>query len=255
MPRLYAHRGAAAEQPEKTLPSFRRALDLGADALEMDAHLTSDGIVVVSHDPDGNRMAGVDREIRRSQLSEVQSWDVGRGFVGKGGGRPFSGYRIPTLEEVLVEFPGVVLNVDVKQEAPDMVLAMLALLRKLRAQERVILASFSNRTIARLRQLGYEGPTSLGPAQMIELLLVPRPLLGLLPRRGQAVQIPPRERGIPLATRWLIEKCHRLGLRVDYWTINDPVIARALLAIGADGIMTDDPALIAPVFRERATSP
>jgi glycerophosphoryl diester phosphodiesterase len=57
---------------------------------------------------------------------------------------------------------------------------------------------------------------------------------------------------LPLARPWVIEKCHRVGLRVDYWTVNDPDEARALLALGADGIMTDDVAAIAPVFAATA---
>src|SRR5687768_7474650 len=128
-PRLYAHRGAAAEEPENTLPSFRRALEHGADALEMDLHMTADGHVVVSHDPDGFRMAGVHAEIRRSMLTDVRRWDVGWGFV-RDGARPFAGrrYHMPTLEEVLVELPGVPLNIDVKQSRPDMVGRVVSLL-------------------------------------------------------------------------------------------------------------------------------
>src|SRR6478609_1566660 len=71
---VYAHRGAAAERPENTLPSFRRALELGADALETDVHLTADGEIVASHDEDGARMTGVARALRSTTLVEIQSW-------------------------------------------------------------------------------------------------------------------------------------------------------------------------------------
>ncbi|HWQ29275.1 MAG TPA: glycerophosphodiester phosphodiesterase family protein, partial [Dehalococcoidia bacterium] len=79
--RLYAHRGAARERPENTICAFERALELGADALELDVHATRDGTLVVAHDPDGRRMAGVASVIRETSLADVQAWDVGHGFV------------------------------------------------------------------------------------------------------------------------------------------------------------------------------
>ena len=105
--RLYAHRGASGELPENTMAAFGRALDYDIDALESDVHMTRDGHVVISHDPDGARCCGVAREIRASTLAEVQSWDAGWGFTAPDGGRPFvgEGHRIPTLEEVLQGFP------------------------------------------------------------------------------------------------------------------------------------------------------
>src|SRR5262245_17834342 len=77
---VYAHRGAAAERPENTLASFRRALELGADALETDVHLTADGAVVAIHDADGARV-GARRAVAVSTLAEVKAWDAGYVFV------------------------------------------------------------------------------------------------------------------------------------------------------------------------------
>ncbi|MSP59645.1 MAG: glycerophosphodiester phosphodiesterase [Myxococcales bacterium] len=250
-PLLYAHRGAPLEEPENTLPSFRRALALGAGALETDLHMTSDGHIVTSHDPDGARLAGVGEEIRRSTLAEVQRWDIGKNFAARSGER-FAGrsYRVPTLEELLVELPGVPINVDVKQRDPPMVEPLLRLLRRLNAEERVLVASFHGGTLAEVRRRGYPGLTSLGQRDVLRLLLTPAPLLRLLPRHGDAAQVPASLRGISLGRRWLIERCHAANLRVDYWTVDDPTEARRLLALGADGIMTDDVAAIAPLFQE-----
>ena len=98
--RIYAHRGASAELPENTMPAFRRAVALGADALELDIHATADGVLVVSHDPDGRRMAGVARRLADITWDEASRWDVG------------GGARMPTFEEVVRAFPDVPLNVD-----------------------------------------------------------------------------------------------------------------------------------------------
>lgn len=250
VPLLYAHRGAASERPENTLDSFARALALGADALETDVHLTADGHVVAAHDPTLARSAGSPVAIRRATLDELRRCDVGWGFVDRDGRRPFAGrgVRVPTLEEVLDAFPGVALNVDVKQRSPEMVGPLLDLLRRARAEDRVLVTSFDGATLRAVRAAGYPGRTGLSLTEVLRLYATPTAALRVLPVRGGAVQVPPRARGLRLDAPGFVAKCHALGLRVDYWTINDPAEAARLLAAGADGIMTDDPAAIAPVF-------
>ena len=252
-PVFYAHRGAAAILPENTLPSFRRALELGAHALEMDVHMTRDGHLVVSRDPAGERMTGVARAFRDVTLAEAQTWDAGWGFVGPGGDRPFAGlgYRAPSLEEVLRELPAVPLNIDLKQQRPPVAAQAVALIRRHGAAERVTLASFHLGNMLAVRRLGYEGPTALSQPEVVALLATPRGALRWLRRLGTVAQLPVRVGPVVLASRRVIDKCHDLEMRVDFWTINDPSEATRLLALGADGIMTDDPAAIAPVFGVR----
>jgi glycerophosphoryl diester phosphodiesterase len=254
LPRLYAHRGAARDLPENTLPAFRRALDVGATALETDVHLTRDGHVVISHDPTGERAAGVRRAVCDATLAEVRGWDVGRTFRAA---RPEIGdapFTAPTLEELLVEAPGVPINVDIKQHEAAAVDAVVAVIRRLRAEERVLLTSFSSATIRRVRRLGYEGPTGLGQSEILRLAYGPELLLRMAPLRGAAAQMPPRAGPLVLDRASLVAKAHALGLLVHYWTINEPAEAERLLEVGADGIMTDDPAAIAPVFARRCAA-
>jgi glycerophosphoryl diester phosphodiesterase len=250
--RLYAHRGASGELPENTMAAFRRALEYDIDALESDVHLTRDGQVVVSHDPDGARCCGVPRAIRDATLAEVQSWDAGWGFTAPDGGRPFAGqgHRIPALAELLAAFPGVRLNLDIKQTSPSMVAPLLALLRKQNAEERVTLASFRMRTLLQARMRGYRGDTALPRAEVIVMLKAPPGLFAFLPWRGSAAQLPVAGGGYRFDTPEMVARCHRIGLRLDFWTINDPLEARRLVTLGADGIMTDDPRAVAPVFAE-----
>jgi glycerophosphoryl diester phosphodiesterase len=250
---LYAHRGAAAECPENTMPSFRRAVEIGIDAIETDVHMTRDGVPVVSHDPTAERMAGARVAWRDIDLADAQRLDLGWGFIAPDGTRPFAGQgvRVPTLEEVLVELPGVRFNVDIKQWEPSMVKPLLAMLRRVRAEERVTLASFRWRTLVEVRRRGYDGDTSLSQPEVAALLTAPRRTFRNLPFIGVAAQVPVKAGPLRLATRRFIDKCHALGLRVDFWTINAADDAERLLALGADGIMTDDPAAIAPVFARR----
>ncbi|HKO46389.1 MAG TPA: glycerophosphodiester phosphodiesterase family protein [Polyangiaceae bacterium] len=247
---VYAHRGAAAERPENTLPSFRRALELGADALETDVHLTADREIVAAHDEDGARMTGVARALRSATLAEIQSWDAGYGFVDAQGGRPFQrqGYRIPSLHELLSDLPAVRLNVDLKSEEPALVDRFIATVREHQAEDRVIAASFFRSALSYLRRAGWRGESSLSRAEFLYWGLVPSCL-----QRGKPVatraQIPTHAGPLQLATQRKLQKLRKLGLGVDYWTINDANEARRLVALGVDGIMTDNPAGIVPVVR------
>ena len=149
---------------------------------------------------------------------------------------------MPSLEEVVTSFPGVPINVDLKIDAAALA---VALLRKLDAEEQVTLASFQSSTLRKVRALGYRGPTGLGRSEVARLLSLPAAAQrGPLAPPGSAAQLP-----LSLAKPWIIRRCHALGLRVDYWTVNEPALATSLVALGADGIMTDDPAVIVPALR------
>jgi glycerophosphoryl diester phosphodiesterase len=228
--RIYAHRGASAELPENTMAAFRRALELGVDALELDIHRTKDGVLVVSHDPDGRRMAGVAERLADLTFAEAQRWDVG------------GGERLPRFEDVVNEFAHVPLNVDLKRDIAD---DTVALLRRLGAEERVCLASFQVRTMQRVRALGYRGPTALSRGEVIAALGIPVAIQrGPLRCRANRAQLP-----LSLGHPWIIRRMKLLGLAVDFWTVDDPGLAARLVAMGADGIMTNDPRRIVPALR------
>jgi glycerophosphoryl diester phosphodiesterase len=242
-PIVYAHRGASYELPENTLESFALALELGADAIETDAHMTRDGRIVLSHDASGERMAGVNRTIAQSALHEVQSWDVGRSFEPRRPGVfvPGRAYRMPTLDAALAAYPEVVFNIDAKQTVPDMMPALLRTIASARAEDRVRIASFSTRNLLRARQLGYPGETGLSANEIARLMFVPKAALRWLRVDGRAAQVPRRAYGVAFASQGAIDRFHAVGLRVDFWTIDDPAEAKRLFAMGADGVMTDDP--------------
>jgi glycerophosphoryl diester phosphodiesterase len=244
--RLYGHRGAPAHLPENTLPAFKRALADGANSLEIDVHPTADGHFVVAHDPDGQRMAGVAEHIRTSTLDQVKKWDVAAGVGRDDLGR----HSIPSLAETLDAFPDVPMSIDLKPDDPDAVAPLLEVVARHGAEDRVTLASFSARVVRRIRKLGYPGRTTLSRSEVAVLRFLP----AALAKRyiaGDAAHIPVVHRGIRLDGHRFIERCRGLGLRVDYWVVDDPEEARRLLDLGATGIMSDDPALIAPVFSER----
>ena len=234
--RLYAHRGASARAPENTLAAFEIALADGANALELDVHRTADGHFVVAHDPDGVRMAGCDERIAEVDLAEVRSWSL-------------DGEGVPTLTEFLRAFPETPISIDLKPDEPSAVEPLLEVLSSHNGENRVTIASFHDRLVWQARRLGWRGRTALTRSEVAALRLAPLALAKRL-IRGQAAQVPLRSGLIRLDRRGFLDRCRRLGIRADYWVVNDPDEARTLLAAGATGLMSDDPALLAPVFRE-----
>jgi len=246
--RLYAHRGASAERPENTMPAFTRAVEIGVDALEMDVHLTRDGHLIVMHDPTATRMTGAQVAWAELDLADVRRLDAGWGFVARDGTRPFAGKAItvPTFEEVLDAFPGMRINVDLKGDRA--VEIMLDLIRRKHAEDRVTLASFQLRTLVQIRRHGYGGETALSQSEVATLLGLPAMLWRQLPFTGTAAQVPVHAGRIHFDRPAFIAKCHSIGLRVDFWTVDDRDEAARLLALGADGIITNDPGAVRPVF-------
>jgi glycerophosphoryl diester phosphodiesterase len=117
------------------------------------------------------------------------------------------------------------------------------------AEDRVTLASFSARVVRRIRRLGYPGRTTLSKPEVAVLRFLPTALARIFVS-GNSAHIPVEHSGIRLDGRRFIDRCRAIGLRIDYWVVDDPEEARRLLHLGATGIMSDDPARIAPVFGE-----
>jgi glycerophosphoryl diester phosphodiesterase len=246
--RLYAHRGASAERPENTLPAFQRAVDLGCHALELDVHLTRDGQLIVAHDDDAARTCGVGVAWSAMDLADAQRLDAGWGFLAPDGTRPFAGKGIqaPPFSEVLATYRDVHINVDIK--GARSVDVMLGLLREHDAETRVTIASFQTKTLVDVRRKKFTGETGLAMGEVIALVALPGIAWRALPWTGNAAQLPTHQGPLRFDRTPFIAKCHSVGLRVDYWVIDDATEAARLLELGADGIMTNDPAALTALF-------
>lgn len=253
--RLYAHRGASVERPENTIEAFTRAVEIGVDALELDVRVTRDGHVIVVHDETAFRMAGVPTRWADLDLADAQRLDIGWGFVAPDGTRPFAGQgiHVPTFADVLDAFD-VPLNVDLKEDARA-IDPVIDLVRTRAAEDRVILASFQTRIAVAIRRKGYRGATVLSQTEVATLLSLPAVLWRQLPFTGSAAQVPVSQGPLHFDRAPFIAKCHSLGLRVDFWTIDSVDEAARLLALGADGIMTNDPATMRKLFAGTESDP
>lgn len=241
LPRVLAHRGLALDAPENTLLAFLKARAVGVTHLETDVHASSDGIAVVSHDEDLQRVLGRADRIDSLRLAELQKIDLGYGQT------------FCSLAEALDAFPDARFNVDLKSEAS--VLPAARAIRAAGAINRVLVTSFSDRRRRAAVRLLPGVATSASAASFATALAAAR--LGLAPvarlalQRVQAVQIPERFRGIQIITPSTIRALHAAAVEVHVWTINDPLDMVRLLDFGVDGLVTDRSDLALEVIRNR----
>ena len=236
-----AHRGASGHAPANTLTAFALAADMGADGIELDVHLSRDGEVVVIHDATVDATTDGRGRVGEMSLVELRRLDAGSWF-----GARFAGERIPLLSEVF-ETVGhrLLVNVEIKVAPGHHPMAQEAevvrLIEDCGMLERVIVSSFSPRSLWRVRALAPHIPLGLlhskpEPAFLPALLRV----LGLdyaalHPRYSQV-----DARYVARARRW--------GKRVHAWTVDEAGSMARLRALGVDGIITNYPDVLRDVL-------
>ncbi|MDQ1375069.1 MAG: glycerophosphoryl diester phosphodiesterase [Actinomycetota bacterium] len=253
----YAHQGGAAEMPSSTLVALHRAVEVGADALELDVHCTSDGHLVVCHDATVDATTDGTGRIATMTLSEVQKLDNAYRF-GPDDGFPYrgKGHRIATLDEVLEAFPSTFLNLDIKETAPtvDPYEERLAeTLRRFGRSDDVIVASFLDGATDAFSSFAPEVSTSAGTMATAMFWRAVQDGDEPPPSRHHALQVPPDYEGTPIVDERFVDAAHHAGLAVHVWTIDDPTEMARLLALGVDGIMTDRPSVLSDVLRAKAS--
>ena len=215
---VVAHRGAsAAHPPGNTIEAFAAAVALGADSVELDVHLTADGVVVVHHDPDlaDGRCLG---ELRRDELPAF----------------------VPTLADVLVTCGPLGVNVEIKADGPehlraDLITAVVEQLAGAEGPERFLVTSFDHDVVARVRDLAPDLATGLLTMESDTLDAV----LDRAVSEGHVAVVP----WWGLADASYISSAHLRGVRVLVWTVDDPDVMATLVRAGVDGIITNLPEL------------
>lgn len=244
-----AHRGGAALWPENTLPAFRGAVSLGFEYVEVDVRATRDGVLVALHDPILDRTTDASGPVAARTWEEVARVDAGHRF-GAGAGFPWRGrgVGIPRLEEVVAGLPDTCFVLELKQDGIEQLMADL--IRRHRLEDRVLVGSFKDRRLRRLRRLVPGVPTSAGEREAFRVWVASRTGLALR-SPADAFQVPVRFRGIPVVDRRLVGAAHASGRQVHVWTVDDPAEMRRLLELGVDGLITDRPDLLLQVLGER----
>jgi glycerophosphoryl diester phosphodiesterase len=254
---VMAHRGGAGLWPENTAHAFRQAVALGVDVLEMDLHVTSDGALVVIHDATVERTTNGAGRVNALTLAELKKLDAGYRWTSDGGRTfPFrgKGITVPTLGEVLDEFPHALLNIDIKQAQPSPVKTFCRTLRESRATGRVTVASFNSQVLGEFRRECSEVRTSASFDEVVALAsdLQAGRDIAADKTRTRLVQVPETAFGRRWLTAELVAAAHRGGLELHVWTVNEEDAMRRLLALGVDGIVTDYPDKLIALLKQAA---
>jgi glycerophosphoryl diester phosphodiesterase len=220
-PRLIAHRGISRELPENTLPAFLRALELGADGIELDVHATKNGVVVVHHDEIPRAKAP--SKLLAGKRIDALTFDELQGFSVDGKA------LIPTLAEVLAALRGR-MDVFVELKGHGIEGPVLDVIHASPAPARCAVHSFDHEAIRRCR--------SVAPAVRGGILFdsAPGDVVAAM-RHADARDVWPRE---DLIDASLVAAVHGAGGRVLAWTVNTAPRATALAALGTDALCTDE---------------
>jgi glycerophosphoryl diester phosphodiesterase len=249
---IVAHRGASFDAPENTLASFQLGWKQNADAVELDVMLSKDGRIVVIHDNNTKRLAGLDRPVAEQTLAELRQLDVG-----KWKDETFSGEKIPLLSEVLATIPdGKRLFIEVKCGAeivPELVRELKAAGKK---SEQTAIIGFSSEVMAAVKQalpnLQVYWIVSIKPDPKSDKNPITADELIATAKRIHAD-------GFDLSACDLIDKAfgdkvRAAGLKLAVWTVNDPAVARAMQAAGVESLTTDRPGWMREQLRQSIES-
>ena len=249
---VIGHRGNAAHAPENTLESFDQAVALGADALEFDIRLSSDGVPVVIHDPTLSRTAGRPERVAAMTVAQLERVDVGATFSrDRGATFPYRarGLTVPRLDVVLERYPNCSLLIEVK--VPGAGEAVERSLEQAGATSRVVVASMSNLAVAPFRGRALATGASGNDVVRLLWLMARRAVPSRLPYA--ALCIPRWYYGIRLPVAALARAARRAGAVTHVWTIDDPRLAKSLWRAGIQGIVTNDPATMLRARQELAS--
>jgi glycerophosphoryl diester phosphodiesterase len=249
-PTIIGHRGSAGLSPENTLESFAMALDHGAHILESDVHVTRDGVPILLHDPDLDRVCDRAGLAAQYTWAEIRELDAGYHFADGHGRYPFRGHgiRIASLEEAFVRFPDARFNLEIKCTGDAAIAATLDLVAEHDRASRTLIAAGEDPIMQAVRRLLTRHSTApaVGASLGEIVLSVSSALSGEpMPAGVMALQIPAEFAGQKLATRELIDHAHAHDVAVHVWTINEIEEIAALLELGVDGIVTDFPGRMA----------
>jgi glycerophosphoryl diester phosphodiesterase len=232
-PLIFAHRGACKVAPENTLPAFLAAIELGADGVELDVQYSSDGHLVVMHNPSLDATTDGSGRVTSHTFEELQALDAGSWFDPR-----FAGTRIPALDEVLELLRGKLL-VNIELKALDMSTQGIgadaaAAVRDHDMADQVVLSSFNPFALRRAKRAGPN----------IECALLLAPDLPAWTRwrltrwYGKVDAVHPE---LPMVDEAYVEKARKRHLPVRVWTVNEDADMRRMIALDVDAMITDEP--------------
>lgn len=233
-PLRIAHRGASAEKPENTLAAFHRALAHRSDGVELDVHVTCDGVPVVIHDATLRRLTGAPGRVAATPWYELRN-------------RRVRGEPIPRLADVLARVRRrTIVQIEIKSATA--VTPTVRAVRNARAERRVLFSSLAPGIVLAVRRLAPEIPRMLISTGRRAVSGLLRQLTAL-----DAVGVCVHHHAVASAD-W-VGRFHAHGFSVWCWTVNHPGAMRRLAEHGVDAIISDDPALLRRTLNSKSRTP
>jgi glycerophosphoryl diester phosphodiesterase len=228
---VIGHRGAAGEAPENTLTSFQLAVEQGADAIELDIHLSKDGEIIVCHDASIERTTNGLGLIKNLTAAEIKRFDAGAWFSPR-----FSGQTIPLLTEVLDLVPEHIwINIEIKSDYQGQtVLKLVELLRIRKRLDKIVISSFDHDCLKRLKTL--EPRTKIG---LLYGNAISNPVAYV---KSLGVEVYSLHPSFKLIQRMNMQQIQAAGLQIYPYTINKEKDYSSMIQSGVSGIITDFPA-------------
>jgi len=247
---VLAHAGGNLLWPDNTMAAFTGAAAMGADVLELDVHRVADGEFVVIHDATVDRTTDGAGQVAQMDMLELRRLDAGYRWTplgpsaGEEGPFPYrgAGVTLPTLTEVLGAFPDKAVNVEIKQNDPDVAEALCVLLREQDAADRVMVGSFHGGALSQFRRACPEVATSASQNEVIVFLALEKlRLSAIFTPQYEALQVPISQYNVPIVTQHFVNAAAARGVDVHVWTVNDVATMRDLVSLGVNGLITDRP--------------
>lgn len=235
-----AHGGGQGHAPPDTLEALRLADQMGADVLEIDLQLTKDGVLILHHDGTLDRITNMKGPIAGKTWAELQQADSGYHTVINGQSFRGKGIRIARLEQAFTQFPQRRWVIEIKNDNEAASTRLCNLISQFNETEKVIVASFHDGAMKTFRKACPKVATAYSGDEVRLFLIASHLRLSRFVRSpGLALQIPTQAAGFDLTNEHFVRTAKSRGLKVQYWTINDPEEMGTLMKAGADGIMTD----------------
>jgi len=228
---VFAHRGGSALAPENTMAAFDNGLAYGADGLELDVHLSRDGVVVVHHDRTLDRTTGLRGPIADRSTGELRA------------------AAVPTLADVLARHRDVRVIVELKVNSEDLARAAVEVVRQADAVDRVCFGSFGLRVLRSVRSIEPAVATSAAREEVRWALYRSRCRWPVTRVAYGGYQVPELAGRTRVVSERFVNDAHRADLAVQVWTVDTEDAARRLLACGVDALITDRPDIIVPLAR------
>ena len=222
--KVFAHRGFSGKYPENTMLAFEKAVEAGADGIELDVHLSADGELVIIHDELVDRTTDGTGLVGSKTLAELKALDASAGFKGVYGKN-----EIPTLREYFEMIKGTNLETNIELKTgvdvyPGIEEKVLKLIDEFDLRDRIIISSFNHYSVMRMKALAPD---------MRYGFLEESWVIGM-PEYAHKYGVDGVHPLFNVVDKDYMDMCHGLGLAVNVWTVNDEADIRHMLDLGVD---------------------